>query len=83
MSKWNSPGKNTGLPSLSPGDLPDPGIEPKSPALQADSLLFPSHQGSPLSEHHKYLKCPNMNKTSRKAVSGPSIVFQVNLLLAN
>ena len=22
----------------SPGDLPDPGIEPKSPALQADSL---------------------------------------------
>ena len=23
----------------SPGDLPNPGIEPKSPALQADSLL--------------------------------------------
>ena len=23
----------------SPGDLPDPGIEPRSPALQADSLL--------------------------------------------
>ena len=23
----------------SPGDLPDPGIEPGSPALQADSLL--------------------------------------------
>ena len=23
----------------SPGDLPDPGIEPASPALQADSLL--------------------------------------------
>ena len=22
-----------------PGDLPDPGIEPRSPALQADSLL--------------------------------------------
>ena len=28
------------------GDLPDPGIEPRSPALQADSLLS-SHQGSP------------------------------------
>ena len=27
------------LPFPSPGDLPDPGIEPKSPALQADSLL--------------------------------------------
>ena len=24
---------------LSLGDLPDPGIEPRSPALQADSLL--------------------------------------------
>ena len=28
-----------GLPFPSPGDLPDPGIEPASPALQADSLL--------------------------------------------
>ena len=28
-----------GLPFPSPGDLPDPGIKPKSPALQADSLL--------------------------------------------
>ena len=25
---WDSPGKNTGLPHPSPGDLPDPGIEP-------------------------------------------------------
>ena len=25
------------LPCLSPGDLPDPGIEPASPALQAGS----------------------------------------------
>ena len=29
----------SGLPCLSPGALPDPGIEPGSPALQADSLL--------------------------------------------
>ena len=28
----------SGLPFPSPGDLPDPGIKPKSPALQADSL---------------------------------------------
>jgi len=28
------------LPFPSPGDLPDPGIEPRSPELQADSLLF-------------------------------------------
>ena len=28
----------SGLPFPSPGDLPNPGIEPKSPALQADTL---------------------------------------------
>ena len=28
----------SGLPFPSPGDLPDPGIEPRSPALQADVL---------------------------------------------
>ena len=27
-----------GLPFPSPGDLPDPGIKPGSPALQADAL---------------------------------------------
>ena len=27
------------MPFPSPGDLPDPGIEPGSPALQADALL--------------------------------------------
>jgi len=26
------------LPFLSPGDLPDPGIDPRSPTLQADAL---------------------------------------------
>ena len=31
---WN------GLPFPSPGDLPNPGIEPGSPALQADALPF-------------------------------------------
>ena len=29
----------SGLPLPSPGDLQNPGIEPRSPALQADSLL--------------------------------------------
>ena len=28
----------SGMPCLSPGDCPNPGIEPRSPALQADSL---------------------------------------------
>ena len=30
----------SGLPFLSPGDLPNPGIEPESPAFQADSLPY-------------------------------------------
>ena len=37
----------SGLPFPSPGDLLDSGMEPMSPALQADSLLL-SHQGSPM-----------------------------------
>ena len=40
----------SGLPCSPPGDLPDPGIEPGSPALQADSLLSeppdPTQSGS-------------------------------------
>ena len=45
---WDSSGKNTGSGLLCspPVDLPDLGIEPVSPALQADSLLL-SHWGSP------------------------------------
>ena len=37
---WTSPGQNTGVGSLfpSPGDLLNPGIKPRSPALQVDSL---------------------------------------------
>ena len=38
---WDSPGKNTGVGCcfLLQGIFPVPGIEPRSPALQADSLL--------------------------------------------
>ena len=39
---WN------GLPFPSPGDLPDPGIKPRSPALQADALTS-EPPGKPLS----------------------------------
>ena len=47
-SPWDSPGQNTGVGSLSllQGNLPNPGIEPKSPALRVDS--FPAEpQGKP------------------------------------
>ena len=49
----------SGLPFPSPGDLPDPGVEPGSSALQADALPFEptgkllSHQGSPQNTNMK------------------------------
>ena len=51
LCPWDYPGKNTGVGCHDPppGDLPDPGIKPTSPAapaLQVDSLPL-SHQGSP------------------------------------
>ena len=39
LCPWNSPGKNPGIVEFrSPGDLPNPGIKPRSPSFQADSL---------------------------------------------
>ena len=37
----------SGLPFPSPGDIPDPGIEPRFPTLQADSLPY-EPPGNPL-----------------------------------
>ena len=41
QESWN------GLPFPSPGDLPDPGIEPRSPTLQEDTLQS-EPQGKPI-----------------------------------
>ena len=48
-SPWDFPGQNTGLGSLSlfQGNLPTPGLEPRSPTLQANSLPAES-QGKPM-----------------------------------
>ena len=54
-SPWNSPGQNTGWgsPSLLQGNLPNPGIERRSLALQADSL--PSEPpGKPPFQRHQH-----------------------------
>ena len=40
----------SGLPFPSPGDLPDSGIEPRSPVLQTDALLS-EPPGKPLNGH--------------------------------
>ena len=44
----------SGVPFPSPGDLPDPGIEPRSPALEADALTS-EPPGKPYSTHHTAL----------------------------
>jgi len=50
----------SGLPFPSPGDLPNPGIEPGSPALQADS--FPTElKGSPNFTGSRILKMERLN----------------------
>jgi len=54
----------SGLPFPSPGDLPDPGIEPRSPALQADSLLS-ELPGKPIQYVSKFRKLSNGHRTGK------------------
>ena len=48
LSPWNSPGQNTRVGILSLGNIPHPGIEPRSPTPQGDSLPA-EPQGKPIS----------------------------------
>ena len=59
----DSPGKNTwsGLPCPPPGDLPNVGIEPRSHALQVNSLLY-EPPGKP--PKVRYLLCITLNHFS-------------------
>ena len=47
----------SGLPFPSPGDLPNPGIEPRSPTLQAD-MLTSAPPGKPLNTRIQSLRKP-------------------------
>ena len=51
----------SGLPFPSPGGLADPGIEPESPASQAESLLSES-PGNPTLRGKVGLMCTTGNK---------------------
>ena len=50
----------SGLPFPSPGDLPDPGIKPRSPALQADSL--PSEPSGKPHKHEEKMNYSGFTK---------------------
>ena len=55
----------SGLPCPPPEDLPNPGIKPRSPTLQADSLLS-ELPGKPI---NKILLCKRINMLSPYLVS--------------
>ena len=55
----------SGYPFPSPGDLPNPGIEPRSPALQADSLPA-EPRGKPLCASYARLIAAAWSQHRRK-----------------
>jgi len=61
----------SGLPFLPPGDVPKPGTEPTSPALQADSLLS-ELPGIPPPTPTKFMSFPGTSKRELKWEQGHS-----------
>ena len=60
--RFSRQGYWSGLPLPSPGDLPNPRIKPRSPALQADSLLT-KLQGKSVCKHGLIKKADSLEKT--------------------
>ena len=83
---WN------GFPFPSPGDFPDPGLKPRSPALQADSLqpeppeklriLFILHMYNCLPEVLVTQSCPTLCNSMDYSPPGSSVhgIFQARIL---
>ena len=68
----------SGLPFPFPGDLLNPGIEPRSHTLQADFFYHLSHQGSPYSAAAG-LKCPESDNSPKSQASGTTIFVYIAL----
>ena len=62
----------SGLPFPSPGDLPNPGINPRSPALQADAL--PSEPWIP---PKKDTPCPRAKEKPQQDITRGEITFRI------
>ena len=67
----------SGVPFPSPGDLPDPGIKPGSPPLQADWL---SYKGSPLYVKTNYRETDDMHWHFLMHVYYPAYATSLTLL---
>ena len=66
----------SGLPYPSPGDLPNPGIKPGSPALQADTLLS-EPPGKPLPVY--VCESWTINKTEHQRIDAFELVLEKTL----
>ena len=66
----------SGLPFPSPGELPDPGIESRSPTLQADSLL-----SEPLGKHIYHLFCSSFPLAPETFHLRAKKIFSLNYFL--
>ena len=64
----------SGLPFPSPGDLPEPGIEPGSPALQGDSLISEPPEKSTCAHRHAYVYLCRLNPSTH-LISRPCMTY--------
>ena len=67
----------SGLPFPSPGDLPNPGIEPGSPTLQI--LYHLSHQGSPVVHSWEQMYIKEGDTKLFQASGYPSLLWMVKV----
>ena len=69
----------SGLPFPSPGALPDPGIEPRSPTLQADTLTS-EPPGNPMTNLNSILKSRDITWLTKirivKAMDFPGVMYR-------
>ena len=85
----------SGMPFPSPGDLPDPRIEPGFPALEADALtsappgkphkviyfIFKTHQFPTLDPHQQPSNFQgNLSKSNTKFLLNPSTTLAIDLI---
>ena len=63
----------SGLPFPSPGDLPDPGIKPRSPELQADAL----RSEPPLQFSSVAQSCPTLFDPMNRSTPGVPVHHQL------
>ena len=84
LHPWDFPGKNirVGCQLPSPGDLPNPGIKPRSPALQVDSLP-PEPPGNPCIEPQKTPKSQSDNDILHEIKSISYENFKWNIIYKN